>query len=382
MLFPGGRGWSRAVLIFGLMAATTVSAQLRITEFMAANAGTLADENGSFEDWIEIQNNSPVTVNLFDWSLTDDDDNLTKWKFPATNLPPGQFLVVFASDKDRRTPGAPLHTNFKLGADGEYLALVDPSGTNIVTQFVPDFPGQVTDVSYGFALVVSNVTLVAPGTTARVLVPSVANGGSALNFTWTGAATNEPFNAVVWSSGATGVGFGTSDIGLNVQATMLNSNASAFVRLPFVVNNPTNFSLLTLRLKYDDGFVAWINGAEFARANAPQEDLAWNSSATAIHASTTFETMSFGVPTNLLRAGTNILAIQGLNVAAQNSSFLVFPELIGTTVAGESASGLYFTQPTPGAECSAGERQSGYHRPGLSDRESIVERDLALPGNV
>lgn len=352
------------VLLGLLLAGSTAQAQLRITEFMASNSSTLADEDGSFEDWIEIQNNSPVVVNLLDWSLTDNSGNLTKWRFPATNLPPGQFLIVFASDKNRRVPGAPLHTNFKLGADGEYLALVDPSGTNIVTQFAPQYPGQVQNVSYGFALLASNVTLVATGATAKVLVPSVANGGSTLNFSWTGAATNEPFNTASWTSGATGVGFGTSDVGLNVQAAMLNNTASAFIRLPFVLNNPTNVSLFTLRMKYNDGFVAWVNGVEIARANAPQEDLAWNSQSTAAHAATAFETMSLGVPTNTLRSGTNILAIQGLNVAASDSSFLVYPELIGTSVAGESTSGLFFTQPTPGAANLGGATVPG---PGIAN---------------
>lgn len=357
-------GVFRSLLICGLLGLGVAHGQLRISEFMAVNATTLADEDGAFEDWIEIQNTSPVTVNLFDWALTDTSGNLTKWKFPSTNLPPGQFLVVFASNKDRRSPGAPLHTNFKLDANGEYLALVDPTGTNVVTEFAPKYPGQIPDVSFGFALVASNLTLVSTGATARVLVPTVANGGSTLNYAWTGAATNEPFNAAAWASGATGVGFGASGIGLNIQTTMLNSNASAFVRLPFVVSNPTNFSLLTLRLRYDDGFVAWINGVEFARAYAPEEGLAWDSAATAVHAPTDFEAMSLGIPTNLLRSGTNLLAIQGLNVAAANASFLVLPELIGTTVAGESATGLYFTQPTPAAENLGGSTVLG---PGIAN---------------
>lgn len=347
-----------------LLAVVPAQAQLRISEFMASNSNTLADEDGSFEDWIEIQNISPTTVNLLDWSLTDNADKLTKWKFPATNLPPGQFLVVFASDKNRRGPGAPLHTNFKLSADGEYLGLVAPDGVTVVSQFAPQYPGQLQDVSYGFASVASNVTLVATGATARVLVPSVGNGGSALNFNWTGAAANEPFDSTAWLSGATGVGFGTSDVALNVQAGMLNHNASVFIRLPFTVSDPTNFSQLTLRMKYDDGFVAWINGVEFARANAPEEDLNWDSTATATHSAAAFETMTFGITTNLLRAGTNILAIQGLNLAANDSSFLILPELIGTTVAGESASGVYFTQPTPGAENLGGSTVPG---PGMAN---------------
>jgi CotH kinase protein/Lamin Tail Domain/Bacterial Ig domain/Immunoglobulin I-set domain/Bacterial TSP3 repeat len=371
-LKQGGRCLT-ALLIIGHFTAATGFAQLRISEFMASNTSTntsgshLVDEDGDPSDWIEIQNFSPTTVNLFDWSLTDSAGNLTKWKFPATNLPPGEFLVVFASNKDRRTPGARLHTNFKLDAAGEYLALVDPTGTNIVTQFSPKYPGQVSDVSYGFALTASNVTLVATGATARVLIPSVANGGSTLDYTWTGNATNEPFDVASWTSGGTGIGFNAGaagDIGLNVQSSMLNNNASAFIRLPFVLNNPTNYSLLTLRIKYDDGFVAWINGVELTRANAPIEDFAWNSSATMAHAASGFESLVFGIATNLLQTGTNILAIQGLNVAATNNSFLIFPELTGTTVAGEIANGAYFTQPTPGTENLGGAATLG---PGIAN---------------
>ena len=154
---------------------SSVWAQLRINEFMASNSKTLAGEDGDFEDWIELQNNTPVTVNLYDWALTDKASDLLKWRFPATNVPPGGILVVFASSKDRRTPGTPLHTNFRLDASGEYLALVDPKGTNIVTQFAPEYPPQVPDVSFGFALTTTNLMLVATGATARVLVPSAAN---------------------------------------------------------------------------------------------------------------------------------------------------------------------------------------------------------------
>src|SRR5664279_4553470 len=93
-----------------------------ISEFMASNTHTLADDFGNYEDWIEIQNTAATNVNLLDWSLTDNSSKLTKWRFPATDLPPGGFLVVFASNKDRRTVGSPFHTNFKLAASGSYLA--------------------------------------------------------------------------------------------------------------------------------------------------------------------------------------------------------------------------------------------------------------------
>jgi hypothetical protein len=121
-----------------------------LSEFMASNTRTLADENGEFSDWIEIYNPSGLTVNLAGWSLTDSTNTLTEWRFPATNLVGGGFLVVFASEKDRRIPGAQLHTNFRLSAGGEYLALVSPEGV-VASEFRARFPPQAPDVSHGFA---------------------------------------------------------------------------------------------------------------------------------------------------------------------------------------------------------------------------------------
>ena len=45
---------------------------------------------------------------------------MTKWSFPAEQLDSGAFLLIFASEKDRQVAGSELHTNFKLGVDGEY----------------------------------------------------------------------------------------------------------------------------------------------------------------------------------------------------------------------------------------------------------------------
>lgn len=84
-----------------------------ISEFMALNNSMLADEDGTYADWIEIYNPSINTVNLAGWFLIGNPANLTRWQFPATNLGPRQFLVVFASDQNRQIPGAPLHTDFK-----------------------------------------------------------------------------------------------------------------------------------------------------------------------------------------------------------------------------------------------------------------------------
>lgn len=85
-----------------------VRAEVVISELLASNDNGLQDEDGDTSDWIEIHNATSSAVSLAGWRLTDDPDNPAKWTFPATNLPPGGFLVVFASGKNRIVPGFPL----------------------------------------------------------------------------------------------------------------------------------------------------------------------------------------------------------------------------------------------------------------------------------
>ena len=134
---------------FVILADLWLEGSLLITEFMAVNNSTLFDEDDDSSDWIEIYNASPLPIDLNDWCLTDDQGNLTKWCFPAVTLDPYEYLVVFASGKDRAVPGSELHTNFNLNGDGEYLALVDPNGVIVVHSYAPAYPEQYRDVSYG-----------------------------------------------------------------------------------------------------------------------------------------------------------------------------------------------------------------------------------------
>jgi CotH kinase protein/Lamin Tail Domain/Chitobiase/beta-hexosaminidase C-terminal domain/Fn3 associated len=120
-----------------------------ITEFMAANQNTLNDEDGASSDWIEIYNAAAEPVNLEGWYLTDTRANLVKWRFPFDVLQPKDYLVVFASGKNRAVPGRQLHTSFSLKSDGEYLGLIWTNGLTIVSEFAPTYPPQQTDVSYG-----------------------------------------------------------------------------------------------------------------------------------------------------------------------------------------------------------------------------------------
>ena len=143
---------SRAICCLLLICSGLVSTGTAgpvISEFMASNRQTLADEDGDYSDWIEIYNPDAAPADLAGWALTDKATKLTQWVFPAVTLPPGGYLVVFASSKNRRPVGGPLHTNFDLKAAGEYLALVKPDGKTRATEFAPTFPPQSNDISYG-----------------------------------------------------------------------------------------------------------------------------------------------------------------------------------------------------------------------------------------
>lgn len=138
----GGGSWSYTV------DPDAVPPGVVISEFMADNDDTIRDEDGDDSDWIELHNAGADAANLGGWFLTDDPANLTKWRLPNVTLLPNTYLLVFASEKNRTNPAARLHTNFKLEAQGEYLALVDREG-RVVSEFAPVYPPQRRDVSYG-----------------------------------------------------------------------------------------------------------------------------------------------------------------------------------------------------------------------------------------
>ncbi|PYJ58957.1 MAG: hypothetical protein DME24_14455, partial [Verrucomicrobia bacterium] len=608
-----------AFLLCALTWEFTVPAasQVIISEFMADNTHTLADEDGSYEDWIEIYNAGSKPVNLGGWYLTDNANELTKWRFPGTNLNASGFLVVFASAKQRDMPGAPLHTNFKLSATGEYLALVQPDGVTIATEFAPTFPRQVPDVSFGFGVVTSKTMLITTNAPVQVVIPTDDNlgaswtlpdfddsrwlrgtngvgydtgtvdplessysghmlesqpvaywrlnetngtvavnsgtlgpaangtyqngvsiasagprppqfsgfepdntaaefdgvddfvggpgglldnrstftmggwirptgaqasrtglfgqndaiefgfingttielwtpvgqidtaypfadnewhhlaavgtgqalelyydgdlaadspgsvssyGASGFNFNIGGGgvfdATDNPFlgqidEVAVWdraltadeiarllqSGPATPVDFGP-DIVTDVRTKMQTVNSSAFIRIPFAVANSADIAQLTLRLKYDDGFVAWLNGQEIARKNAP-DALVWNSTATARrpdNLAVQFEDFDLSPFSSLLQVGTNVLAIQGLNIDATNTDFLIRAELLATSVGEIGAQARYFLTPTPGALNSVGAADLGPliidvgHTPDMpSDNQDLLVTARVLP---
>ncbi|WP_167546579.1 lamin tail domain-containing protein [Stieleria maiorica] len=138
-------------------------------------------------------------------------------------------------------------------------------------------------------------------------------------------------------------------VATDVAASMLGINASAYVRVEFDVADASLIESLVLNMRHDDGFVAFINGVEVTRANAPSTP-AFNSAATQSRQSSdvlqpTRWVLDDGAAA-AVQTGTNVLAIQGLNHSSLDPSFLVYPELTSTRLLDQTPS--YFATPTPG----------------------------------
>ncbi len=137
--------------------------------------------------------------------------------------------------------------------------------------------------------------------------------------------------------------------GQDVQSTMFNIASSAYMRLAFNIGDPSQSDTLLLHMKYDDGFVAYVNGVKIAERNAPANPV-WNSVATQEHPDAqalVFEDIAIPIDPTLLVAGTNTLAIQGLNVSANDVDFIILPTLdsLDTIVL---PGDRYMSTPTPG----------------------------------
>ena len=198
-----------------------------ISEFEASNSGGLEDEDGDTDDWIEIYNPSTTPIDLLNWSLTDKSGDLNEWQFPDVTVASHQFLVVFADGEDITT-GSELHTNFSLSADGEYLALVDPNGAP-VTQYSPQYPTQISNVSYGAAF--DTADLIDVGSAAQTLIPT----NNTLGTTW----TSPTFTPTGWINGPSGVGFGIQQPGFNVTYVNANVALSNITQVAQVLSTPS-----------------------------------------------------------------------------------------------------------------------------------------------
>ncbi|HEY3394889.1 MAG TPA: chitobiase/beta-hexosaminidase C-terminal domain-containing protein, partial [Lacipirellulaceae bacterium] len=326
------------------------ASMLRITEFLASNTDGIRDVEGDRPDWIELFNAGNEPVDLSGMYLTDDDDNLMEWQFPGgVSIPAGGYRLVFASNKDTVFPNGEIHTDFAISADGEFLALVDTDGTTIIDQYDP--PPQLADISYGRAMQTagSPTTVLASGAMGKAIVPT----SGALGLTWTQLGFT---GDAAWPhSGQTGFGYennpGAPDsFSSQIKTTLPSFIGTAYIRVPFNLTSLVGIGQLTLRMKYDDGFVAYINGVRVTEANAP-EVVQWDSQTGAARPDTQALMFSdFDVSSAIphLRVGQNVLAIHALNQGS-GSDMLMLPELVARPMALATPEAIgHFEMPTPG----------------------------------
>jgi len=196
-------------IIFFLLAICNLFAQsIFINEVMSSNNETIFDEDGDSPDWIEIFNADTTVISLGSFGLSDDVTDPFKWEFPNVSIPPQDFLLVFASGKNRGA--ANWETIIDWGDDWKYF---------VGTEAPPDLWYQLY------------------------------------------------FDDTNWSVGPSGFGDGDGDDTTVIPEIGNFTAMSVFIRHTFDISDLSNVESALLHIDYDDAFVAWLNGVEIAREN-------------------------------------------------------------------------------------------------------------------
>lgn len=111
-----------------------------ISELMVKNHAAVRAADGSYYDWIELENVSDAPLELAGYQLSDREDK-AGFVFPAVTLSPGECLLVYAS-KGADCPGE-LHGDFALSA-GETVYLRNASGYLLSSAICADTPADVS----------------------------------------------------------------------------------------------------------------------------------------------------------------------------------------------------------------------------------------------
>lgn len=268
-----------AIIFLLLCPSFSVAQSIKINEIMSSNTMTLADADGEYPDWIEFYNAGRQAIRLKNYGLSDDRFEPLKWRFPDIRLEPGEFLLVFASGKDIRT--IPTHRE----------------------------------------------TVIDWGDSWKFLLPESEPPAA-----WRTLA----FNDSAWQNGASGFGYGDNDDATDIgpEDPFEAPPISIFVRKELQITAPEDVVAAILHVDYDDGFVAYLNGVEIARANLGffNTPPAFNQFADDDHEAQMY---AGGAPDrfviediqSILQTGKNVLAIQCHNCQLYSSDLTLIPFL-------------------------------------------------------
>jgi hypothetical protein len=258
------------IRLFCFLLFTQIYSQdIRINEVVASNS-IIYDEDGDTPDWIELYNYGSTPISLINWSISDVEDNDEPWIFPEIILAEDEYMLIWASNKNR---------------------------------------GQLTFPR----------TLINQGDTFKYISPT-----SSVPNIWTGVNYNDN----TWFEGPSGFGYSDGDDATNLD----NGTISVFLRKDFTISNIDDIVGLVLDIDYDDGFVAYINGNEVARANINGSPPLYNATTNTDHEAQMY---SGGFPDrfvidnfqDILIQGNNSLSIQVHNVSDESSDLTIIPFL-------------------------------------------------------
>ncbi len=193
------------LILFCQASNNSVQAQIVINELSASNTSIIQNGLDNYDDWIEIYNSGASAVNLSSYHLSDVNTELDLFTFPSYVLQPDSHLLVFASGQNKTNVSDHWETAINANNTWKYYSAVATPDTN-----------------------------------------------------W----RNRSFNDGAWSSGAGGIGFGDGD-----DATTVAQCRTVLLRKTFNVADTSQLINAILNIDYDDGFVAYLNGVEIARAN-------------------------------------------------------------------------------------------------------------------
>ena len=330
------------LLAFG-QAINGLCSELFISEIVAANGKTLKDEFGETSDWIELHNPGETQANLLGWGLSDDPEDSHKWTFPEVSILPGKFLIIHASGNNIAEAGKPLHASFRLARAGEFLGLAKPDGT-FTDKYEPGFPALNDNQSYGVPMMEKAEEIIPPHSMFRYLIPTSTHSKQ----NWTNPNFKETSS---WKSGRSGFGFqrsGTSLSGL-IKTKVSTSKRVIWTRKKFSVKDQDTLGSLILRIQFDDGFIAYLNGEKVASVNALNNPK-YNSYATSNNNENSFLDFDLSDHIPFLKTGgNNVLAVQAFDYRNDRNEFFVMPTLLGgrSTQIDPTKRG-FLTVPTPG----------------------------------
>ncbi|TAL58776.1 MAG: T9SS type A sorting domain-containing protein [Bacteroidetes bacterium] len=249
--------------------------QVVINELSSANDAVVADEDGDYEDWIELYNPTNVTISLNKYSFLYEVPNEApvSWTFPKIFIKPRQHLLIFASKKNRKE--AIDHWEVPIFADSTWRYKVNTASGPAANWYQPTY----SDIS--------------------------------------------------WLQGKGGFGYADGDDQTNTGAAY-----SVFLRKNFSVTDTSKYSLGVLMIDYDDAFVAFLNGVEVARSNigAFGDHPVYNVSAYDEHEAKLYQGGSqeffFVQLKNSLKPGNNVFSIQAHNYSGGMDDLTVMPWLI------------------------------------------------------